>query len=238
MLFNDNEIFVVKRDRLFYDKYEWSVSWQQDEITVLRNGTDPKKIARSIADREYWSAYRQGLLSTTRLPDRRWRTPFTTEVLDSIESVRQLLVTESCPWKTVFGYNNNIIVYTSNQSLVEAILCIAKRTVTIKQAAVTRPRDTVELIDPTHKFRTYLRSTSVNDNSKQILANWVNAQGDAVRLSPALAHWLTNNRLRGGPFDGTERYFFFDHDSKMYETMLLIVLPSSVRKTVELIKKQ
>jgi hypothetical protein len=231
-LFNNNEIFVVKRDRLFYDKYEWSVSWQQDEITVLRNGTDPKKIARSIADREYWSTYRHGPMSTN------WRTPFTTEVLDSIESVRQLLVTESCPQKTVFGYNSNITVYTSNQRLIDAILRIAKGTVTIRQAAVTRPRDTVELVDPTHKFRTYLRSTLVNNNSKQILANWVNAQGNAVRPGPALAYWLTNKRPRWKQYDGTERYFFFDHDSKMYETMLSIVLPSSVRKTVELIKKQ
>ena len=231
-MFNGEKIFVVEKDRLFYDKYEWSVSWSQPEISVLRNGTDAKKISQSIADREYWSKYRYGTMSTN------WSTPFTARVLNGIDSVRQLLLNESQPWKTVFGHNSNITVYTSNRGLINAILSIAESTVTIRQAAVTRPRDTVELVDPKHKFRTYLRSTFVNDDSKQIVSNWIKAQGNAVRPGPALAYWLSTSRPRWKQWDGTERHYFFDHDSKTYETMLLMVLPSSVRKTVELIKKQ
>jgi hypothetical protein len=233
-------IHPVDRDRLFYDKFEWSVSWYLPEIAVLRDSLDPIKINKAIQQREYWDQQRYRNHGVPEKQLKAWNSPFTEKVKEDIETVRQMLMFRQGTYKTVFG-SSNITVYTNDSGFGELVANTFDtiRHVWTRQAAVTRPRDTVALVDPKHKFRTYLRTTHVTDHSKKIVTNWLEAQGNAVRPGPALKQWIDGKkRYWGATNNGTESYYFFDHNSKSYESMFLMVMPSSVRKTVELVKKQ
>jgi hypothetical protein len=50
-----------------------------------------------------------------------------------------------------------------------------------------------------------------------------------VRLSPALKSWISQS------FNRTQDYFFVDHDSLTWLTMLSLVQPGIVRKTMHII---
>jgi hypothetical protein len=54
---------------------------------------------------------------------------------------------------------------------------------------------------------------------------------DEVRISPALAEWVDT------PFNRTQDYFFVDYNAETWLTMLSLVRPGLIRKTVQIVAK-
>ena len=97
------------------------------------------------------------------------------------------------------------------------------------QAVICRPKDTIQLKEPKHEFRSYFKITKITQEQKDYLIAFL-ANQQTVRLSPALRHWTTV------PFNRTQDYFFVDHDGLSWLTMLSLVRPGLIRKTMQIIQ--
>jgi hypothetical protein len=134
-----------------------------------------------------------------------------------------------------------ISVYTDDDSFKDQLLALAKTIslkMVVRRARIIYPEDAIVLQEPKYRFRTYLRSRKITDKNIETLKNWVQAQGNELRPGPGLEYFMKTQQ--GGYFkilNWTMDYHFFDHNDLRYETMLRMVLPVAIRKTVPIVAK-
>ena len=114
--------------------------------------------------------------------------------------------------------------------------------VDLKRAELNLPPDTILLKNPQYQYRTYFRGRSLGKTQKARLAAWVATQGDDIAASKSLQAFLEIEtkpaRVYWWRSDATESYYYIEHNSLQYETMLSMVCPGMVRKTFPIVKKQ
>ena len=98
------------------------------------------------------------------------------------------------------------------------------------ESVIVRPRNTVAVKHPHHRYRSYFRATKLNNDEKDRILSFLQGQND-VRISPALAEWIAT------PFNRTQDYFFVDYNAESWLTMLSLVRPGLIRKTVQIVAK-
>jgi hypothetical protein len=64
---------------------------------------------------------------------------------------------------------------------------------------------------------------------KEHLQDFLFKQTENAKISPALQRWLDQ------PFNRVQDYFFIDHSTQSWLTMLALVNPGIVRKTMHII---
>jgi hypothetical protein len=103
----------------------------------------------------------------------------------------------------------------------------------VRQAVISKPAGVVQLQESKYAYRTYLRERKYTKDQRDMLANFLHSRRDTLRPSPALSEWAN------GTFVGYIRnlsysrsYYFVDHDHPNEGTMLSLVLPGIVRKTM------
>ena len=64
---------------------------------------------------------------------------------------------------------------------------------------------------------------------KEQINNFLQTQD--VRISPALQEWIDT------PFNRTQDYYFIDYNSELWLTMLGLIRPGLIRKTLAIITK-
>jgi hypothetical protein len=173
--------------------------------------------------------------------ERQYPSKFTTRCRSDLESARAFLAAETAPKKLVF-FNNTITVYTNDLELYHRLIdCDWVKYVTIKQAELDLPPDTILLKNPQYQYRTYFRGRSFGKQQKARLANWIETQGSEVAASKSLRTFL---EIEANPIrtlwwrhDATESYYYIEHNSLQYETMLSMICPGMVRKTLPIVKK-
>jgi hypothetical protein len=111
--------------------------------------------------------------------------------------------------------------------------------VLIREAKLDQIPDTVTLIHPKRQYRTYFHSIAINDYQKFTITNWIVAQGDEIIPSPSVKSFF-GLTTRSGPWSSryTAQHYYIDHNSLQYETLLQLVCPGLVRKTLPIVKKQ
>jgi hypothetical protein len=232
------EILYEVKDRgsKFYKKYQWCVAWNQPEVNTLRNSLDEYKTEQAIANARYWEHQRWNR-SYGRTTE--FQSQITTSVVNDIHRVRTLLAQNSDHKRMLsVGY---ISVYTDDDSFKDQLLALAKtisHRMVVRQAQVIYPEDSIVLQEPKYRFRTYLRSRKITSENIDTLKNWVQAQGNELRPGPGLEYFMKTQK--GGYFkipNWTMDYHFFDHNDLRYETMLRMVLPVAIRKTVPIVAK-
>jgi hypothetical protein len=97
------------------------------------------------------------------------------------------------------------------------------------EAVIDRPKNTILLKNPQHQFRSYFKITKITSDQKDMLINFLNNQRAGIRVSPALETWIT------GKFHRTQDYFFVDHNEMSWLTMLSLVHPGIIRKTLQIV---
>jgi hypothetical protein len=100
---------------------------------------------------------------------------------------------------------------------------------TYARAEISRPKNTIQLKNPRHSNRSYLQMIKLTAQQKQQLVDFFHNQQSQIRLSPSLKSWTTQS------FNRTQDYFFIDHNSLSWLTMLSLVQPGIVRKTLHII---
>lgn len=105
----------------------------------------------------------------------------------------------------------------------------------VNKAEVNRPRNTIALKESNFSLRSYFKDLNLSDHEKECIANFLLSQS-GLRLSPALNRWCRNiadYKLHGFYI---QRHFFIDHSTTDILTMLSLINPSLIRKTLDIIE--
>ena len=225
---------LVIKDRLFYNRYEYAVGFHLDEVSCLRelnHARIDRMIERRIAWRDIAQQRTSGSIKSTlvghTILTRRYK-EITDTTVSNLHQLTEQLLTTSADFKLVVSVNT-AHVYTNDLTLINQVSDLPGLTQKeYNRAVVGRPPNTIQLKNSTHKFRSYFKMIKLTDDQKNHLINFL-ANQPAARISPALVSWLNS------PLRRTQDYFFIDHDTMSWLTMLSLVSPGLVRKTMQII---
>jgi len=232
-LINSNLKFKrTVKDRLYYDLYQYSISFHLDEVSCLRE-LNHQHIDLIIERRKQWreiSLQRWTNInhSNKNIVTRRAK-EITDENVENLHKLTDVLLRSRVDFKLVTSISSGWI-YTNDIKLLndlrELDFLIEK---TYSEAVINRPKNTIKLKDPQHTHRSYLKSIKLTDAEKTQLCNFFINQVGYIRLSPALEKWIDDKFYR------TQDYFFVDHNDESWLLMLSLITPGMIRKTVKLI---
>jgi hypothetical protein len=218
----------VVKDRLFYNRYEYCLGFELDEANALRV-LDHASIDSMIKRKQMWrQTAQQRRINNKQATNIHWR-DITEDTVNNLHLVAQTLLTTTTDFKLVVG-GNRAWVYTNDCSLfdqLDDISVLQHKTYT--QAQINRPRDSIRLQRSNYKFRTYFRFVKLTATEKNTLSAFLIGQQSHAKLSPSLKLWIQN------PFNRVQDYFFVDYATDSWLTMLNLVRPGLVRKTLHII---
>ena len=226
----------IPKDRLFYNRFEYSISFTLDEASCLRNLNHAEIDATIERRREWrevalqrWHHTRTILGPQSRNILGRRATEITDNTVKNLHTLAELLLATTVEFKLVVSVAQGH-VYTNSLSFIQQINqydFLSQKY--FSQALITRPENTVQLKNPQHRYRSYFKITKLTNAQKKQLTVFLLNQ-HLIRLSPALDEWLV------GPFSRTQDYFFVDYNEESWLTMLNLVHPGLIRKTQQIIQ--
>jgi signal peptidase I len=152
----------------------------------------------------------------------------TETTVKNLHTLADLLLTTQANFKLVVSAFTGY-VYANDLGLIDQVAKLPGVSyVEYTQAVVGRPRDTIQLRDPKYQWRSYFKVGKLTTEQKTHLKNFL-ANQPGIRISPALKNWINYK------FTRTQDYFFIDYNEPVWLTMLGLVLPGLIRKTLEII---
>ena len=223
MITSNLKFKTVDKDRLFYDRYQYSVSFPLKEANALRQNLCHQSIDRILERRQaYWAT----------IPHRQHRV-INQDDIDRLHRVCNFLLSATDKYKLVFYYNHWLTIYTNSSALLDQVDVLdyidGKN---YSRVNVNRPRDTIILKNSVHTKRSYFREFAITNHDKEVLTNFLTNQQDYIKISPGLRDWMKRGRLPTYVFD----YFFIDYSDDQWLTMLNLVQPGLIRKTVKILQ--
>ena len=221
----------MTKDRLFYSRFQYCLGFSLDEVTCLRE-LDHAMIDDLIQRRKQWQEVAQqrwinGRQNTTILR-RRWK-DITEKTVTDLHSVADVLLATTAEFKLVVSVHQGY-VYTNDLDLLAKLDGMPELTCkTYTQAQIDRPENTIRLKKSNYNFRSYFRTRHLSAQEKQQLVNFLNTQQDFIRTSPAMMQWVQE------PFTRLQDYYFVDHDSPQWLTLISLVCPGIIRKTMQIL---
>jgi hypothetical protein len=221
----------VAKDRLFYGRFQYCLGFSLDEATCLRE-LDHANIDELIQRRKQWQEVTQqrwinGRQNTTIL-SRRWK-EITEKTVADLHSVADVLLASAADFKLVVSVHLGH-VYTNDLALLAKLDCMPELTCkTRTQAQIDRPQNTIRLKKSNYNFRSYFKTLHLSAQEKQQLVNFLKTQQDFVRTSPSMNQWIKE------PFTRLQDYYFVDHDSEQWLTLISLVYPGIIRKTMQIL---
>jgi hypothetical protein len=204
----------VSRDRQFYDQYKYGICVSLPEAGVLRAKTHTelvKAIDYRNQARLSWSQKEQ--IAGTVLQN-------LLLAFDAIDQVRgQIKLVVS--YNIMYIYSNDVGVLQHLADLPYVNFCNAV------QSVIDRPRDVILKINPKFGYRSYFRERMLEDHDRDNLLNFLNSRTDSFGFTATLRQHLTRNR-----YHWVQRHHFIEHNDPKDITMLSLVVPGLIRKTV------
>jgi len=220
LLYNIN---LDHRSSLYYDQYEWCITINIVEAPCLRY-LEADKFEQAIRNAKHWA-------KNDILTDRIWTA--TKEI--ALRETRHVLLSETKPFKTVVSFNT-VCIYTNRRRLADRLVTLGNDGVhvrLVRQAVITRPAGVIQLRKSQYAYRTYLRERKYNNNQREMLLNFLDSREGTLRPCDSLIRWLKHNSMKLGYNPNYSRsYYFVDHDHPNEGTMLSLVMPGIVRKTM------
>ena len=173
---------------------------------------------------KYWS-------ENDRWTDRSWTVTKET----ALRETRDVLLSETDSFKTVVSFNT-VCIYTNQRRLADRLDNLDNNGVClrlVRQALISKPAGVIQLRESQYAYRTYLRERKYTNDQILMLANFLNSRKDTLRPCDSLMSWVGHNSMKLGYYSNYSRsYYFVDHDHPNESTMLSLVLPGIVRKTM------
>jgi hypothetical protein len=217
------KVEVDHRSSLYYNQYEWCITINMSEASCLRY-LETVRFEAAIIQTKHWA-------EKDKWTDRAWTGTKET----ALRETRDVLLSETAPFKTVVSFNT-VSIYTNHRKLADRLVNLGNdevRMSLVRQAVISKPAGVIQLQESQYAYRTYLRERRINLEQQNMLANFLSSRRDTLRVSPALDNWVN------GKFIGYIRnhsysrsYYFVDHDHPNEGTMISLVLPGIVRKTM------
>jgi hypothetical protein len=199
----------TSRDRLFYDRYEYSVQFHLHGAGCCRN---PAAVNQAIM-------WRNGVNHWT---NRQITDKHSTDLHNWLAQLNQL------DDHKVIYYSNHVYLYTNSQEDIEHISQLEyAQHLEASKCVIDRPRDTIVLKSPTHKYRTFFKERYMEKTQADILRKFLLSRQDCFRITRNLTRKLEKNSMFY-----TSNYYFVDHNDMNDIVMLQLVCPGIVRKTL------
>lgn len=221
-------MYKVERDdrsSLYYSEYEYCVTLHISEASCLRY-LQPGRFEAALRNAKHWSEH-----DRFSQDFRSWSP--TKE--NALRETRDILLEEHGKYKSVVSYNV-LSVYTNNIMLANRFAQLGNDGVhlhLVRQAVITKPAGVVQLRESKHGYRTYLRERKYNKDQRDMLLNFLKSRESTLRPCGSLLTWLGTGRHRYMINPNYSRaHYFVDHDHPNEGTMLSLVMPGIVRKTM------
>lgn len=228
---NLSRFVPVAKDRLFYDQFCYSFGFYVAEANCLRNlshdNIDYKleRLAswRNLAKKRLSSVFRNYPAANPHA------IPITEITAQNLHQVANVLLATNQPYKLVVSVHSGM-VYTNDIDLINQLDRLpALQHKSFARASVVRKKNTIVLKNSMFEFRGYFRTQNLSGQQKEHLHNFLENQQGSVRISPALQRWLDQ------PFNRTQDYYFVDYNTTAWASMLNLVVPGLLRKTMPII---
>lgn len=217
------------RSSLYYNQYEYAVTLIIHNASCLRNLYDIQ-FEQAIKQAKAWDS-----VDRNRKKPRLDKDPWAGTTRETaLREVRNILLAEGTSFKTMISFNV-ITIYTNNKDLARTFRLLGNDGVQprlVRQAVLSRPAGVIQLKQSRHGYRTYLKERPYNKDQRTLLLNFLNQRADTLRVSNSLKDWLSGRSIWGRNQDYSRSYYFVDHDHPNEGTMLGLVMPGCVRKTM------
>jgi len=225
-------LYKVERDdrsSLYYNQYEYCVTLHISDAHCLRD-LKTVRFEAAIRNAKYWAEQEMG---QNRRPVRHpWDG---TGKESALRETRDVLLEEDGEYKAVTSYNV-LSLYTNNRRLADRFAKLGNSGVhlhLIRQAVITKPSGVVQLRESRHGYRTYLRERKYSLNQRDMLLNFLDSREGTLRPCGALMNWLRRTpKYYMANLNYSRSHYFVDHDHPNEGTMISLVLPGIVRKTM------
>jgi hypothetical protein len=217
------KVQLDNRSSLYYAQYEWCITINISEASCLRY-LDSKKFEQALRNAKHWSEY-----DRFSKDFQSWGPNKET----ALRETRDVLLTETEPFKTVVSHNT-VSIYTNRPELAKRLINLGNDGVVlrlVRQAVISRPANVVQLRESQYAYRTYLRERKYGLEQRTMLANFLNSRKGTLRPCDALIAWLKGSGFRYN-LNYSRAHYFVDHDHPNEGTMLSLVMPGIVRKTM------
>lgn len=124
--------------------------------------------------------------------------------------------------------------YTNDFDFVRDVMALSwldQDRLELTQVELFGQPDTIVRHEPRHRMRSYLRSMILDDRKREILGALMGQQ-EQIRLSPSLKQWIDHPR-----WNRIMDHHFIDHDDSSILTLLALIEPRLIRKTVLIVKR-
>jgi hypothetical protein len=218
-------IKTESRDRLYFDQWQYAFVFFVREAHILRC-RDVDQMRQQATMRRSWAHLGNRYEGNT--------VPNLEAALTYINSITE-------PFKLILS-GNWITIYTNHVDLATDFLVncnfILPAQTRLKQAVVDRPRDTVLLLEPTYKLRSYFKAQQFPGSKIPALREFFAAQGNAIQPSAAMQRFLR------GTWPGNMNHnhwlpdhYYVEYDNPVYATMLALIMPRPFRKTMPIVQR-
>lgn len=211
------------RSSLYYNQYEWCITINISEASCLRY-LETVRFETAVRNAKYWA-------ENDKWTDRVWS--MTKET--ALRETRDLLLSETAPFKTVVSFMT-VSVYTNHRDLADRLVTLGNdgvRVRLVRQAVISRPANVVKLRESKYAYRTYFGERKYTREQKDMLLNFLNSRKDTLHPCGSLMSWLTSQfpgYVRNSSY--SRSHYFVDHDHPNEGTMISLVMPGIVRKTM------
>lgn len=221
------EVEVQPRASLYYQRWRYCLRGFQPEFFCLR-AMDHARIDRVVTARRDW-----GKRMSTRQPGSwYWEAMEITEqdvmnlhrmcdFLQADTRERKLVISGS--WFYIYSNDLTLIADMSHLPWLD------QQRMRVTEVQLQGQPGTVGLKRPRHQLRSYFRSILLDDRRRDNLVRLLTQQ-QHIRLSPSLAYWTGTAR-----WHRTYDYHFIDHDDASIITLLALVEPRLIRRTLPIV---
>lgn len=223
---------VEKDDRssLYYNQYEYCVTLNIPNASCLRD-LQPVRFEAAIRNAKYWDEQERGGAYQMRGRDV-WEG---TNKESALRETRDVLLEQAGAYKAVISFNV-LNLYTNNRRLANRFAKVGNPSVhlhLVRQAVITKPAGVVQLQESKYGYRTYLRERKYSLDQRNLLLNFLEAREGTLRPCGALMSWLRQQpKYYLANLNYSRSHYFVDHDHPNEGTMLSLVMPGIVRKTM------
>jgi hypothetical protein len=217
---------IQRRQQLWHGRYDHCVRFAMPEASVLRH-LDHLRIDKTIKVRREWG---KRMMSNPGSWVLSWhRTQITDKHVANLHAMCDFLLADSRDRKIVIS-GDVVHVYTTDMTLVQDVMALpyVSHTVHRQIRAVGQP-NTVSLKNPRHAWRSYFRQRQMTIEQKNNIVKFLTSQTD-LRLSPSMKWFLTSEH-QTRMYD----YYFVDHDDAGFITMLSLIAPGIIRRTLPIV---
>jgi hypothetical protein len=216
------KVEVDYRSSLYYDQYRWCITINLSEASCLRY-LGSAQFESAIRNAKYWA-------ENDRWTDRTWT--MTKET--ALRETRDVLLAETHSFKTVVSFNT-VSIYTNRRKLADRLIDLGNDGVhmrLVREAVISKPAGVIQLQESKYAYRTYFRERKYTRDQRDMLKNFLDSRRDTLRVSPALSDWINGNVGYILNLNYSRSHYFVDHDHPNEGTMLSLVMPGIVRKTM------